>query len=260
MSITAVQNDTKRPASALVPDSGLDIRPADRRGKSDLGWLKSNFSFSFADYYDPNRMNFEALRVINDDWIKGGSGFPMHPHQDFEIFSYVLDGAIAHKDSMGNGSTVKAGGVQYMTAGSGVRHSEFNPNTDIATEMLQIWLMPKVRGANPRYEVRDLSPEEKAGQLTLFISEDGRDGTIKTLAPADIYAGTFDGSQSAEFDIREGRKGYIHVARGSLTINGRTLSRGDALTVSESGRLEISQGEDAEIILFDLEAITAARH
>ena len=227
------------------------IIKSDTRGRSDLGWLKSRFSFSFADYYDPARMNFESLRVINDDWIAPSAGFPAHPHRDAEIFSYVLSGTIAHKDSLGNGSRVGAGGIQYMSAGSGVRHSEFNPDADNALEILQVWLLPNVTGAPPCYNTLQLSEGDKRGRLKLFLSEDGRDGSMKIRQDADIYAGLFEDEETAQHVIARGRRCYVHVARGSVVINGEALSRGDAFTTG-SGEINISSGQNAELLLFDL--------
>lgn len=233
------------------------LRPAEARGHADHGWLRTAHSFSFAGYHDAEWMGFEGLRVINDDEIAGGAGFPMHPHADFEIFSYLLDGALEHRDSMGNGSVVAAGGVQYMTAGTGVRHSEFNPSPAQPARLLQIWLEPKVRGATPRYETMDIPPEEKSGRLRLFLSEDGRGGSIRTLAAADAYAATLDGDQSIRFDLRAGRRGWLQVARGSLAANGEELRRGDGLAFLEPGEIVLDRGEDAEVILFDLAARSA---
>lgn len=230
----------------------MQKRPAAERGHADHGWLKSAHSFSFASYYDPNHAQFEALRVINDDRVAGGAGFPMHPHQDFEIFSYILDGAISHKDSLGNGSTVSAGGIQYMTAGTGVTHSEFNPDPENPVHFLQIWLVPAVRGARPDYQVRELTAEDKAGRLALFISEDGRDGSILTLAPAEVYAGSFNGDQSAAFTLAEGRRGWVQVARGEITVNGETLAEGDGLAILDPGTVDFSNGKDSEVVFFDL--------
>ncbi|MEM6650589.1 MAG: pirin family protein [Pseudomonadota bacterium] len=247
-----IQHRAYSSPDALIPAEALHLRAAEDRGHADHGWLKSAHSFSFSSYYDPDHMNFEALRVINDDRVAGGGGFPMHPHQDFEIFSYVLEGAIAHKDSLGNGSTVSAGGVQYMTTGRGVQHSEYNPHADQDLRFLQIWLMPKVRGADPRYDQIDLSPQEKDGQLKLFISEDGREGSIPTLAPADIYAGTFDGAQQAEFTFRRNRKGWVQIARGSIKVNGVHLKEGDGLAITAPGQIHIEEGQKAELLLFDL--------
>lgn len=224
---------------------------SDTRGRSDLGWLKSNFSFSFADYYNPSRMNFESLRVINDDWIAPGQGFPLHPHKDAEIFSYVLSGTIEHKDSMGNGSRVGAGGVQYMSAGSGVRHSEFNPDPNTPLEILQVWLLPNIGDATPRYDTLQLSEADKRGKLKLFLSETGRDGSMKIRQDADIYAGLFDGDETASLTLGKGRRAYIHLARGTAEVNGVSLSRGDALTI-DAGEITIKNSEDAELLVFDL--------
>lgn len=238
-------------ASSYVPLMTQTLIKSHTRGTSDLGWLKSNFSFSFADYYDPARMHFESLRVINDDWIAPAAGFPAHPHKDAEIFSYVLSGTIEHKDSMGNGSRVGAGGVQYMSAGSGVRHSEFNPDPHIPLEILQVWLLPNIGNAVPRYETLELTPQDKRGRLKLFLCEDGRDGAMKIRQDADIFAGLFDGAETALHTLKAGRRGYVHMARGSAVVNGARLSRGDAMTI-DAGDLKIEQGENAELLLFDL--------
>ena len=231
--------------------SDLVLRPAEARGKADHGWLRSAHSFSFANYFDPNHMGFESLRVINDDWVAGGGGFPMHPHRDAEIFSYVLDGGLQHRDSMGNGSTVQAGGVQYMSAGSGVTHSEFNPSQTDPMQFLQIWLMPNVSGATPRYDTMDIAPEEKDGKLKLFLSPDGRDGSMTIRSDADIYAATLKGDQSIDHAMADGSRGWVQVARGSVTVNGEALRRGDGLAIKKSGRLEFRDGDDAELIYFE---------
>ena len=236
--------------------SGFTLRPADARGMADHGWLKSAHSFSFANYYDPEHMQFESLRVINDDRVAGGKGFPMHPHQNAEIFSYVLEGALSHKDTLGNGSTVKAGGVQYMSAGSGVRHSEYNPSDTDDMAFLQIWLLPNVQNEAPRYETMDISPEEKDGKLKLFLSKDGRDGSMRIKSDADIYAATLDGAQNVSFDMPKRHKAWVQIARGSVFVNGKSLSSGDGLAVDVSGRLEFSDAEKAEFLLFDLEPLT----
>jgi redox-sensitive bicupin YhaK (pirin superfamily) len=232
------------------------LRPAEERGMADHGWLRSAHSFSFAGYRDPRHLGFEALRVINDDEVAAGAGFPMHPHADFEIFSYVLEGALEHKDSLGNGSVVKAGGVQYMTAGSGVTHSEFNPSREEKVRFLQIWLLPKERGAEPRYQVLDPGSEDKDGKLALLISANGRGGSIRTLAPAEIYAASLDGDQLVSFDLEEGRRAWVQVARGEVTVNGESLRRGDGLAVLDPGKIVLSGGQKAEILLFDLERIS----
>ena len=240
------------PASAGTrPASGFTLRPAEARGKADFGWLRSAHSFSFGQYFDVAHMGFESLRVINDDWVEGGGGFPPHPHQDAEIFSYVLSGALQHRDSMGNGSTVAAGGVQYMSAGSGVTHSEFNPSQTDPMQFLQVWLIPNVKDAAPRYDTMDIAPEEKDGKLKLFLSPDGRDGSMEIRADADIYAATLDGAQSVTRDMAPGSRGWVQVARGSLSVNGESLRRGDGLAIRESGRLTFDAAEDAEILYFE---------
>ena len=225
--------------------------PADSRGGADHGWLKTRFSFSFADYYDPDRMHFESLRVINDDYVAAGRGFPPHSHRDAEIFSYILEGALEHKDSMGNGSTVSAGGIQYMSAGSGVTHSEFNPSASGDVRLLQIWLLPDVSGAKPRYDTLQLSEADKRGKLKLFLSKAGRDGSLSLRQNADIYAGLFDADEQAQHIIAPGRAGYIQVAKGALTVNGQSLSQGDGLQLT-AGEVQIRGGDQAEILLFDL--------
>ena len=239
--------------AALKPDA-LQLRPAEARGRADFGWLDSRHSFSFGQYYDPRFQGFSNLRVINDDRVAAGGGFPMHSHQDAEIFSYILDGALAHKDSMGHGSTVKAGGVQYMAAGSGVSHSEFNANEDQPVRFLQVWLIPDVRGATPRYDTLDLDPEAMEGKPTLFLSPDGREGSIPTNADANVYAARLHGSQSFDVDVPEGRVGWVQVARGSLKVNDGELREGDGLAVTQSGTLSFTDGEDAEVLIFDLPA------
>ena len=246
----STQTMTPNPAMP-VPAEALRLRPAEARGKADHGWLRSAHTFSFANYYDPQHMHFDALRVINDDYVAGGGGFPPHPHQDAEIFSYVLEGALEHKDTMGNGSIVKAGGVQYMSAGSGVRHSEFNPSRDEAVRFLQIWLLPTERGAKPRYETKDIAAADKDGKLALFLSPEGRGGSMAIRSNADIYAATLSGDQSITFDLAPNHKGWVQVARGSLTVNGQELRRGDGLAIEKSGTLTFEKGDDAEIVFFD---------
>ncbi len=230
----------------------LVLRPGEARGHADHGWLRSAHSFSFAGYFDPEHMQFESLRVINDDYVAAGAGFPEHPHQNAEIFSYVLEGSLEHKDSLGNGSVVSAGGVQYMSAGSGVRHSEFNPSQTGAVKFLQIWLMPNVDNEAPRYETMDIDPKEKDGKLKLFLSHDGRGGSMKIKADVDIYAATLDGQTAIDFDIQAGRRAWVQLARGSVDVNGVSLRRGDGLAVKDTGKLVFSGAQDAEFILFDL--------
>lgn len=230
----------------------LTRRPAEARGIADFGWLKSAHSFSFGEYYDPNRMGFGNLRVINDDLVAGGKGFGRHPHRNAEIFSYVLGGALEHKDSMGNGSVVSAGGVQYMSAGSGVTHSEFNPSQTDEMRFLQVWLLPEVLNTPPAYDNIDLSPAEKDGKLKLFLSRDGRDGSLTTQADASVYAATLAGTQAFTARLRAGRKGWVQVAAGSLQVNGVSLSKGDGLAIEGNGTLTFDHGRDAEILFFDL--------
>jgi redox-sensitive bicupin YhaK (pirin superfamily) len=234
---------------------GLVLRPASERGQANFGWLKSSHSFSFGSYRDPKHVQFRNLRVINDDEVAPGQGFGEHPHQDAEIFSYVLEGALEHKDSMGNGSVVTAGGVQYMSAGSGVTHSEFNPSTESRVRFLQIWLLPNITGHAPRYDTLQIDEGEKSGQLKLFLSPDGRDRSIRINADASVYAATLSGDQSVEFTLAEGRNAWVQVAGGSLLVNGQSLKQGDGLAITEAGRLVLSNGEDAEILLFDLPGV-----
>lgn len=230
----------------------LTLRPADERGRADFGWLKSAHTFSFGSYHDPRHVQFGALRVINDDLVEGGKGFGAHPHRDAEIFSYVLDGALQHKDSMGNGSTVGAGGVQYMSAGSGVTHSEFNPSETDPMRFLQVWLLPAEQGGSPHYETRDIAPEDKDGKLALFLSPDGRDGSIASRANARVYAATLDGEQRIEHDLGDVPRAWLQVARGSLSLNGETLVQGDGVGIEGGGPIVLHGGDDAEVLLFEL--------
>lgn len=230
----------------------FEVRRGADRGHADHGWLKSWHSFSFADYRDPDHVHFGPLRVINEDYIAGGQGFGTHGHQDMEIITYVLEGELAHKDSMGNGSFIRPGDVQRMSAGKGVRHSEFNNLPDATTHLLQIWIMPNVHGIAPGYEEKHFDPAEKRGQLRLIASSNGRDGSVLMHQDASLYAGLFDGAESATWTVRPGRKAYVHVARGSITVNGLTLSAGDALKISDATELHIGNGQDSEILLFDL--------
>ncbi len=233
----------------------IRIRKAEERGQADHGWLKSAHSFSFANYNDPEHVHFESLRVINDDHVAAGMGFPSHPHQDFEIFSYVLSGALEHKDSMGNGSCVKAGGVQYMSAGSGVTHSEFNPSAVEPAHFLQVWLIPNRRGGAPRYETLSIKPEEKRGQLKLFLSGKGDVGAIRVRQDADVYAAELDGRESLSFTLRPSRRAWVQMARGSLLLNGKSLAQGDGAAIETAGELNFSNGRNAEFLLFDLAAL-----
>jgi quercetin 2,3-dioxygenase len=230
----------------------IEIRKSQERGYADHGWLKSFHSFSFADYYDPKFMHFGALRVINEDRVAAGMGFGTHGHRDMEIISYVLDGALAHKDSMGNGSSIRPGDVQRMSAGTGVQHSEFNHANDQTTHFLQIWIQPNQLGITPSYEEKHFAEAEKRGRLKLVASEDARDGSVLVHADASIYAGLFDGDERETVAIASGRRAYIHVARGRVTVNGQTLLAGDALKLVDVERIDISDGENAEVLVFDL--------
>lgn len=227
-------------------------RPANERGKADFGWLKSAHSFSFGRYYDPAHLGFGNLIVINDDLVEGGMGFGQHPHKNAEIFSYVLGGALEHKDSLGNGSVVAEGGVQYMSAGSGVTHSEFNPSKTEAMRFLQVWLLPAVENTKPAYDTIDLTPADKDGQLKLFLSQDGRDGSMTSQADASVYAATLNDGQSITHALPTGRKGWVQVATGSLSVNGQALAEGDGLAIEGAGTLVMDQGHNAEILFFDL--------
>lgn len=230
----------------------LTRRPADARGKADFGWLKSAHSFSFGQYHDPEHMNFGVLRVINDDEVAGGGGFPSHPHRDAEIFSYVLEGGLAHKDSLGNGSTVQAGGVQYMSAGSGVTHSEFNPSETERMRFLQVWLMPDEQGAEPRYETLDIQPDDKRGKLKLFLSPDGRDGSMQTRANANVFAATLDGAERIEHDLGNTARAWVQVAAGSVRLNDQALTTGDGVAIEGGGVITLDRGQEAEVLLFEL--------
>ena len=239
-------------AMAAVAQDNMVLRPAEARGKVDMGWLQSAHSFSFGQYFDPRHLQFESLRVINDDRVAAGQGFPMHGHDNFEIFSYILDGQLEHKDSMGNGSVVSKGGVQYMSAGTGVRHSEFNPSDSEPVAFLQIWLHPNVRDEAPAYAVLSAEDIDKDGRLALILSPDGRDGSLRVKSDADVYAATLDGEQVIDFALPEGHRGWVQVARGNVEVNGQALRRGDGLAIMSSGALEFSKGEDAEFLLFDM--------
>ena len=241
-------------AQNTIQQDGLSfaVRPAGERGHANFGWLKSAHSFSFGNYYDPKHMGFGNLRVINDDLVAGGKGFGQHSHQNAEIFSYVLGGALEHKVSLGNGSVVSAGGVQYMSAGSGVTHSEFNLSSTEEMRFLQVWLLPETQNTKPAYDTIDLLSEDKSGKLKLFLSPDGRNGSMTIQADASVYAATLDVGQAISVDLKAGRKGWVQVADGYLTVNGIALSKGDGLAIDGSGLLTFDQGNTAEILFFDL--------
>lgn len=238
--------------------TAMQLIKSSDRGYADHGWLKSFHSFSFADYYDPARMGFGPLRVINEDRIAPGTGFGSHGHRDMEIISYVLDGELAHKDSMGNGEkggahagVIRPGDVQRMSAGTGVMHSEFN-NAAQTTHFLQIWIEPDRRGVTPGYEQRHFGADEKRGRLRLVASPDGADGSVSIHADARLHAGLFDAGESAELAIAPGRLVYVHLVRGALVVNGQALTGGDALQLREPGRVTLAGGAQAEVLVFDL--------
>jgi redox-sensitive bicupin YhaK (pirin superfamily) len=230
----------------------LRVRPAKERGLADHGWLKSYHTFSFADYYDPAHMGFRNLRVINEDRVQGGQGFGAHSHRDMEIVSYVLEGALRHKDSIGTGSVIRPGDVQRMSAGSGVTHSEYNASPSELVHFLQIWLLPSARGIRPGYEQKSFTSEEKDGRLRLVASPDGRDGSLTIHSDVALYVGLFDAGQSAELALASGRHAWVHVARGKLRVNGQELSAGDAAALSDEATLRIEGIAGAEVLVFDL--------
>jgi redox-sensitive bicupin YhaK (pirin superfamily) len=230
----------------------LAVRKSEARGYADHGWLRSFHSFSFADYHDPAHMGFGPLRVINEDRIAPGSGFGTHGHRDMEIISYVLEGALAHQDSMGNGSAIVPGDVQRMSAGTGVRHSEFNHSKEGATHFLQIWIEPGRTGIAPGYEQKHFEPASKRGRLRLIASPDAAQGSVTIHQDARLYAGLFDGAERAEHAIAAGRRAYVHVALGRAMVNGLALAAGDALKAEGTDRIVIEQGDAAEVLLFDL--------
>jgi hypothetical protein len=232
----------------------IHIRRSEDRGLADHGWLHSQHSFSFADYYDPQWMGWGNLRVINEDRIAPGTGFGTHGHRDMEIISYVLQGELAHKDSMGNIKGIPPGDVQRMSAGTGVQHSEFNHAPNATTHFLQIWIEPNVRGIAPSYEQKTFSTAEKTGRLRLVASPDGADGSVTIHADAALYAGLLDADQRAQVTIAPGRKAYVHLVRGELKVNGQALSTGDAAVMADETQIELSDAQGAEVLVFDLAA------
>jgi hypothetical protein len=230
----------------------IEIRKAQERGYADHGWLKSYHSFSFADYYDPKHMGFGPLRVINEDRVAAGMGFGTHGHRDMEIISYVLDGALAHKDSMGNGSAIRPGDVQRMSAGTGVQHSEFNHSRDATTHFLQIWIQPDVTGIAPSYEEKHFGEADKRGTLRLIASPDGRGGSVQIHQNAYLYATLLEGTEKVDHTFAADRLGYVHVARGALNVNGQRLEAGDAMKVSRGADVVLDHADAAEVLVFDL--------
>jgi len=232
----------------------LIVRKSKDRGYADHGWLKSFHSFSFAGYYDPQHMGWGNLRVINEDWIAAGKGFGTHGHRDMEIVTYVLSGMLAHKDSMGNVKTIPPGDVQRMSAGAGVQHSEFNHAPDETTHLLQIWIAPNVTGIQPSYEQKTFADTEKQGNLRLVASRDGAQGSVLIHADARLYAGLFDGEQTAQLTLDPTRKCYVHLVRGELAVNGVVLATGDAALIEDESLLTLDHAQEAEVLVFDLSA------
>jgi len=227
-------------------------RPAAERGHAQHGWLDSHHTFSFADYYDPSHMGFQGLRVINDDRVAPGQGFGTHPHRDMEILSYVLEGALEHKDSMGTGSIIRPGDVQRMSAGSGVRHSEFNASKSEAVHFLQIWIMPSKNGITPSYEQKAFPSSEKQGRLRVVASPDGRDGSVTIHADAVVRAGVFDKGESSELALAPGRHAWVHVSTGNVRVNGLDLHEGDGAAVSLETVLRVEGIDHGEVLVFEL--------
>jgi len=230
----------------------IQIRKSGERGHANHGWLDTHFTFSFADYYDPKHVHFRTLRVMNDDRVAGGGGFPIHPHRDMEIVTYVLDGALEHRDSMGNGSVIKPGDIQYMGAGTGVTHSEFNASETESVHLYQIWMFPEKQGLKPRYDQKTFSEAEKRGKLRLLASPDGREGSVKIRQNNELYASVLAKGERVKHELQPERHAYVQVARGSLMLNGRKLDEGDGAAVSGEGTVELTGEKDAEVLLFDL--------
>src|SRR5712664_3246525 len=230
----------------------IEIRKSEDRGHAEHGWLDSWHTFSFADYHDPREMGYGPLRVINDDTVQPGAGFGTHGHRDMEIITYVLEGALAHKDDMGNGSTIVPGDVQLMSAGKGVLHSEFNHARDDVTHFLQIWIEPNVSGIPSSYEQKHFEAASKRGKLRLVASPDGRENSVTIHQDAFVYAALVDGTDRATHKLQPGRRAYMHVARGRLTVKGQPLEAGDALKATNTSEIALEKGEEAEVLLFDL--------
>ena len=233
----------------------LDIRHANQRGRAEHGWLSSRHTFSFANYHDPKQNGFSDLLVINDDRVAPAQGFGKHPHRDMEIFSYVLEGALEHKDTMGTGSVIVPGDIQLMSAGTGVAHSEYNHSKADPVHFLQIWIAPAAKGTAPRYQQSHFGAAEKRGKLRLVISPDGADESLTVQQDTRVYAGLLDGDESARLELAADRYAYVHVARGSVKVNGEALTEGDGARVRNEQLLTFTQGRDAEVLVFDLRNI-----
>lgn len=230
----------------------ITIRKAHNRGHADHGWLNTYHTFSFANYYDPQHMGFRALRVINEDRVQPGMGFPTHPHQDMEIISYVLEGSLEHKDSMGNGSVILPGEVQRMSAGTGITHSEYNHSKTELVHFLQIWILPSIKGVTPSYEQKVIPEQEEQGNLRLVASQDGRDGSVTIHQDVNLYAAILESGEELVYPIPAGRHVWLQVARGKVRVNGVVLEQSDGAAISNEDRLTISGLDKSEILLFDL--------
>ena len=230
----------------------LSIRHAEERGRAHLGWLDSRHTFSFGHYYDPKFMGFGPLRVINDDRVQPGQGFGTHGHEDMEIISYVLEGALAHKDSMGNGSIMRPGDVQRMSAGTGVRHSEFNASDKDLVHFLQIWILPENNGLEPSYEQKAFSSDEKRGRLRLVGSRDGRDGSVTIHRDVDLYAAVLNEGEAVMHELADGRRGWVQIARGSAALNAHQLYPGDGVAINGPLQLQLTGTSESEILVFDM--------
>jgi quercetin 2,3-dioxygenase len=230
----------------------ITLRKSTDRLHTEIDWLNSWHTFSFGDNYDPNWINFGPLRVINEDFVQPGMGFGMHPHRDMEIITYIVEGALEHKDSLGTGSVIRPGDVQRMTAGTGIRHSEFNPSQDAKVHLLQIWIVPEQRGLTPSYEQKAIPNSEKHNRLRLIASHDGRDGSVTIRQDADIYGSLLDPNQKVNHRLATGRSAWLQLIRGAITLNGNVLSAGDGAGIQSEPNLEIVATKDAELLLFDL--------
>jgi redox-sensitive bicupin YhaK (pirin superfamily) len=230
----------------------INVRRSNERGHADHGWLNTRFTFSFADYDDPKHVQFRTLRVMNDDRVAGGGGFPMHPHRDMEIVTYVLEGTLEHRDSMGNGSVIKPGDIQYMSAGTGVTHSEFNASKTEPVHLYQIWMFPEKQGLKPAYDQKNFTEAEKRGKLRLVASPDGREGSVTIRQNNELYATVLGKGESVKHELKPERHAYVQVARGSVKFNGKELAEGDGAAISAETSLELVGVNDAEVLLFDL--------
>ena len=230
----------------------MTLRPSDARGRTEIGWLDSRHTFSFGDYDDPDHVSFRSLRVVNEDWVEPGTGFGTHPHRDMEIITYVVDGALQHRDSLGTGSVIRPGEVQRMTAGTGILHSEYNPSATEPVHLVQIWILPERRGLTPGYEQRAFPGAERRDRLRLVASRDGRDGAVTLHQDVDLFAGLLSAGARVVHGLRPGRGAWVQVLRGGVTVNGRPLRAGDGAAIEDEPAVELTAGELAEVLLFDL--------